>query len=483
MLNSSHSEETRGLIRIAALSKGATPNTPLLIIKLYITLLVSILVFLAVGVIGPDVFQTSETSYHSIRIDHNESVWHGKLFNMEKRHQLIWLEVVVGRPEEMSTDISFTYQQEIIVTATADSLVADKTVVTLINKEKHIKKIHCPAGKMVCDPVSIFNTHDVLYETYHLGVHFIHPGELIAGNMAEVIMVQFQMHFVNIAFTNFQFIFKAACQLITLWLAMSPVGKAFGGVLGGFFFQLSKTPKANWTDFQRWCGCLLLATFFFNDLFFPFEVYSDDGIMITASYIVFLCAYMSFMLFFWLCLMHDCSRQGKAEQDKPKGGGFYVFKGVFCSVYFMLLAFIYINIRMQQQGDPSYDKLEDTHYRIFRHLLGMCTLIYVVWFLYHFVKAAQQLKKMLPQHLFVFNLTCVVMVLSIISLISGSMYPLPTGSIGYAIIYGMLNTYVWILAWAFAPKERGSVRQQEVVGEGREDVTAMVTVGGGDSAL
>ena len=97
---------------------------------------------------------------------------------------------------------------------------------------------------------------------------------------------------------------------------------------GGFFYQLSKTRREKWTDFQTWVAALLIMTLFFNDPLFPLEVFLDAGIYITSLYIIFLCAFISFLVFFWLCLVHECSRQGTPDATKPKPVSFYLGKAV-----------------------------------------------------------------------------------------------------------------------------------------------------------
>ena len=115
--------------------------------------------------------------------------------------------------------------------------------------------------------------------------------------------------------------------------------------------------------------------------------------------------------------------------------------------------------------------VQDPHNRIFRKLLGLFLFIYILWFFYHFVRAVQKVKVMKSRQLFFFYLTCIAIVLSIFALVTGALYPLPTGSIGYSTMYGGMNVYVWILAWCEAPREGASARQTEE--NDGDDVTAL----------
>ena len=414
-------------------------------------------------------FKTTATTTHEIRVANNSSIWRGKLFHMERRHQIIWVECTISRSDVISSDTSYSFQQEIVVDATADPWEGLDQI-TIVENEKHVKNVRCPAGKDSCDPISVFNTHNVLYPTYHVIVTFDHPGEIKKGQGEDTIETMFAMHYVNPSFTNFQIAFKTISCFITLWVMFGP-GK---GDTAGFFFQLKDTRSSNWTDFQRWIAGLLVMTFFFNDPLFLLEVYLDDGIFITGLYIIFLCSFMSFMLFFWLCLLHECSRQGTPEETKQKGAGFFLWKAIFSSAFFVVLSIIYVTVRMQQQGDPSYDMLEDSHFRLFRRMISLCVFIYFWWFVYHFVNAAKQYSQMKPHFRFVFTITLMSIVLSLFALVTGAMYPLPTGAIGYSTIYGGINCYVWILAWCFAPKSKATARQTEE-NNGADDVRGLAS--------
>ena len=48
---------------------------------------------------------------------------------------------------------------------------------------------------------------------------------------------------------------------------------------GGYFWQLRKTKRENWTDQQVWVAVLLVMLFLFNDPLFLVEIYSDYGAM------------------------------------------------------------------------------------------------------------------------------------------------------------------------------------------------------------
>ena len=136
---------------------------------------------------------------------------------MQRRHQIIWVECTIHRSPSIDTDIAYTYQQELVVTAFAeDDVNGNNKFIDVVKEEKHIKKIVCPSSTDRCNPISVFNTHDVLYNTYHVRVKFVHPGEILTGSAAEDIQTEFTMHYVNVGFTNFQFSLKVICLVITL---------------------------------------------------------------------------------------------------------------------------------------------------------------------------------------------------------------------------------------------------------------------------
>ncbi len=384
---------------------------------------------------------------------------------MDPLHQIIYLEAQVGRPSSVYKGTSYQYQQEMVITATGET---DDEMI--LDGERVIKTVNCPAGQKLCDSMSIFSVHDVLYETYHLTVEFIHPGDFVivdgepSGDDDKGFLVHFRMNFINKEFTKWQIGWKVIFCIITLAVMFFPVD----GLFGGFFYKLRKTKWSNWSDMQVWLASLLAMLFIFNDPLFPIEVYTESGVLLAALYIVFLCAYLSVMMFFWLCIMHETSLQGGVDAEQPKTTGFYIFKAIFCTAFWILLSVTYIFIRLKQQGDPAYDALDDTsHYKMFTTVLTVFMAIYMGWLTFYFLNALGQARRLSKPFIFLFCFSFSMIIFSMVCLAIGAMYPLPSASWEYLVFYGMTNTYVWVLAWAYSPSDSDSIHLTEDVSNER----------------
>ena len=197
---------------------------------------------------------------------------------------------------------------------------------------------------------------------------------------------------------------------------------------------------------------------FFNDPMFIIEVFSDYGALLSAVYILFLCAFLATLMFFWLCMLHETSKvggrivEGSAPVEIMKGIGFYLPKIIFCAMFWILITVAYVYVRVAQEGDPSYDALEDSmHYKLVTTTVTVAMAIYTGWILYHGLNAMGNVRKLPPQILFTFMFTVLMIILVIVCVGIGATYPLPSASYEFLLFYGLTNVYVWTLAFAYAP--------------------------------
>ena len=341
---------------------------------------------------------------------------------------------------------------------------------TLIDHERHIKHVTCKAGEDLCSSMNIIATHDVLYPEYYVKVQFIHPGEVSlwcphcpdSGGQFDF-SVHFTMNYINAEFTKWQIGWKLTFVVVTLLVMFLPLSGRFE-ICAGYFWQLRKTRRENWTDLQVWVAVLLGMLFLFNDPLFIVEIYSDYGAMMSAVYILFLCAFLATMMFFWLCTLHETSLVGTREDSKPivKGAGFYLGKAIFCAAFWILLTSSYIYVRVESEGDPSYDALEDsTHYKLVSGILTVVMAVYFGWITYHGLNAIGNVKKLPAPVIFTFSFTIFTIFLTMICVGIGATYPLPSAPYEFLLFYGLTNVYVWVLAFAYAPANSGSISLTE----------------------
>lgn len=223
---------------------------------LWLCLLSSIILFLGVGFAGPDVFITTESGVEYplvISDDTDETVtWIGRLTDMTKLHQLIYLEAKVRRPENITANVEFTYQQEIIVTAEGGKKEGGGYHEKIVDEKRHIKTITCKAGEVWCSDISVFATHQVIHDEYLVAVKFVHPGELNSfcphctgtGTGVQHFYVHFGMHYINPNFTRWQICWKTLFSFVTILAMFLPCR----GGLAGYFWQLRRVSETKRSD-------------------------------------------------------------------------------------------------------------------------------------------------------------------------------------------------------------------------------------------
>jgi hypothetical protein len=142
---------------------------------------------------------------------------------------------------------------------------------------------------------------------------------------------------------------------------------------------------------------------------------------------------------------------------------FYIAKITFCTAFWLLLTITYTFVRLRQSGDPSYDALDDTaHYKMFSYALIVFTAVFCGWFSFYAMSACGNVKKMDKGNQFVFAFTILMVVLVMVSMGIGAMYPLPSASLEFMLYYGMTNVYVWAMSYAYAPVDANAARFEEL---------------------
>ena len=144
------------------------------------------------------------------------------------------------------------------------------------------------------------------------------------------------------------------------------------------------------------------------------------------------------------------------------GINFYIFKAIYCTFLWLLMTSSYIYLRVQSEGDPSYDALEDsTHYKLIAGANNIATAIYLGWITYHGLNALGNVKKLPGPVVFVFSFSVLMIILVIVCVAIGTTYPLPSASYEFLLFYGLTNAYVWCLSFAYAPLSASSTSLTE----------------------
>ena len=98
---------------------------------------------------------------------------------------------------------------------------------------------------------------------------------------------------------------------------------------------------------------------------------------------------------------------------------------------------------------------------MFSYTLVVFMAPYTGWFTFHSLNACGQVKRLNPGQQFTFAYTVLMVVLVMICMGIGAMYPLPSAPEEFLLFYGMTNTYVWGLSFAYAPNDSQATRLVE----------------------
>ena len=115
-----------------------------------------------------------------------------------------------------------------------------------------------------------------------------------------------------------------------------------------------------------------------------------------------------------------------------------------------------------QYIDPGYNELEDeANYQAFEIILKIMMALYGGWLTYYMIRSFGEIKRLDPPFLFTFMFTVAMIILSLVCLAIGAMYVIPQAPSLFLLFYGMTNSYVWVLSWAYCPDDNQHTRLVE----------------------
>uniref|UniRef100_A0A8D2NTC2 Transmembrane protein 181 n=1 Tax=Zosterops lateralis melanops TaxID=1220523 RepID=A0A8D2NTC2_ZOSLA len=217
-----------------------------------------------------------------------------------------------------------------------------------------------------------------------------------------------------------------------------------------FAHSLRKFSMRDWGIEQKWMSILLPLLLLYNDPFFPLSFLVNSwfpGMLDDLFQSLFLCA----LLLFWLCVYHGIRVQGER-----KCLTFYLPK--FFIVGLLWLASVTLGIwqTVNEVHDPTYQYRVDTgNFQGMKIFFLVVATTYILYLLFLIVRACSELRNMPYVDLrlkFLTALTFVVLVISIVIL-----YLLPAEFLSF---YGLLNFYLYTLAFVYSPSKNALYESQ-----------------------
>uniref|UniRef100_A0A7M4FJY3 Transmembrane protein 181 n=1 Tax=Crocodylus porosus TaxID=8502 RepID=A0A7M4FJY3_CROPO len=217
-----------------------------------------------------------------------------------------------------------------------------------------------------------------------------------------------------------------------------------------FAHSLRKFSMRDWGIEQKWMSILLPLLLLYNDPFFPLSFLVNSwfpGMLDDFFQSLFLCA----LLLFWLCVYHGIRVQGER-----KCLTFYLPK--FFIVGLLWLASVTLGIwqTINELHDPTYQYRVDTgNFQGMKVFFLVVAAIYILYLLFLIVRACSELRNMPYIDLrlkFLTALTFVVLVISIVILY--------LRFAEFLSFYGLLNFYLYTLAFVYSPSKNALYESQ-----------------------
>ena len=474
-----------------------------------LTFVCTCLLFIIIGAAGPGVFNTVNSAQSGALVINtgNDSstltdvaTWKGHINNMSKSKQMMWFQIKIGRPDSVPDDSSLTYTQNLAVRVSGSSVSFDepnrsymKAVDYVICKTRDVvRRVTFKRKDPYSDWQTVYTLHILKHRYYDVEIDFWNTEEVsFRGPSGAVIdpannstlsgmKVYVSMTYIDPRYTSFEVGWKYTLVVITILVMLNPrmknlpkmnrCGKAFAFIFEGWFPKLCGFKLSMWSYQQRWISLLLPSLFLFNDPLIAAYINATDtsnAEFLGGLAIVFQQTFVALLLIFWLCILDDTSElpAGQATITLSEGVGWttsrlpqrfrkHAFKYIYAFIFWWFTVVTYIYYRYQQRVDPTYDAQgkEGQRYNAATGFLILLAVIYILWFLYYMCRGFRTIASLPPAFIMVFLLTAISALATVAGILAGSYYPL-AGGVSFLGVCGLMNMYVWTLAFVYAPLE------------------------------
>uniref|UniRef100_A0A8C5JP78 Transmembrane protein 181 n=1 Tax=Junco hyemalis TaxID=40217 RepID=A0A8C5JP78_JUNHY len=342
-------------------------------------------------------------------------------------NQQLWLTCVVELDQH---DVSL--KKNVTMTVRVLGVVKDGSTPYVNNQVHNRTRLLSCAQK--CSEIIVAHLGYLNYTQYNIFVSFEDRNKLAST----IQNITFTWKTYNPTFSQveiwFRFVFVVLTFMVTCLFAHS----------------LRKFSMRDWGIEQKWMSILLPLLLLYNDPFFPLSFLVNSwfpGMLDDLFQSLFLCA----LLLFWLCVYHGIRVQGER-----KCLTFYLPK--FFIVGLLWLASVTLGIwqTVNEVHDPTYQYRVDTgNFQGMKIFFLVVATTYILYLLFLIVRACSELRNMPYVDLrlkFLTALTFVVLVISIVIL-----YLLPAEFLSF---YGLLNFYLYTLAFVYSPSKNALYESQ-----------------------
>ncbi|XP_044527720.1 transmembrane protein 181 isoform X2 [Gracilinanus agilis] len=409
-----------------------------------------------IGIAGPQAIQSTSEDH---QVNSSSLKLKPFLLNsgpLNTYNQQLWLTCVIQLDQSDDTTIQTSFSMTVKVDGVTQG--ASKTFVH--NKvHNRTRTLNC-AGSQVsrilqkCAEIIVAHLGYLNYTQYTVIVGF----EDMKSLKIHIKDVNFTWRTYNPSFSQVEIWFRFVFVVFTFM------------VICLFAHSLRKFSMRDWGIEQKWMSILLPLLLLYNDPFFPLSFLVNSwfpGMLDDLFQSVFLCA----LLLFWLCVYHGIRVQGER-----KCLTFYFPK--FFIVGLLWLASVTLGIwqTVNELHDPMYQYRVDTgNFQGMKVFFLIVAGMYILYLLFLIVRACSELRHMPYVDLrlkFLTALTFVVLVISIVILylrfgsqvlqdnFVAEMSNHYQNSAEFLSFYGLLNFYLYTLAFVYSPSKNALYESQ-----------------------
>lgn len=179
--------------------------------------------------------------------------------------------------------------------------------------------------------------------------------------------------------------------------------------------------------------------------------------------------YVSFLMYYWLVLLDDC-RVGSASGWKSMNFKnddratkqlllFYVPKMTLIAIIWSLTFASYCVYAVMSEEDPSFRVVNGTMAATTYKNLAIAALffvvVYMLWTMILFAMVVLKSCTLPVPYKWLFGISSFTLLMVIVGMFVGIAYPIPSSPFVFVGFYGVINTYVWVMALAWTPMEIG----------------------------
>jgi len=420
------------------------------IVLMSLTFSIGFLVCIAVGATGPQIFSTKMASNGFLTLHQNTSytTWQTSITDMVPLHRQFYIMAKIQHPGYFSNSgpvSSFSYNQAVTISLNATHQADNKEAVLYKPFTKDIQ-VTCGASNMWCNTIILLYIPIIQFSDYDLKVVFQHP-KIYNGDIGMEISLMYENTKYSVFSAGWSYFFLG----ITILVMFFPCC--------GFFWAAAKIPTSKWTNQQKWVAGLLCTLFFYDDPFLAAELKTTNS-GLAFAYVFFMATFLATILLFWLCIIDDVrydSHGNSHEAEERKIPRWFIPKLLLCFAIWIVLMGAFLTAKRRQHIDPAYDPSQTRDSYPYYISTAVFMVIYILWILYLLVSCFHHVKSMIPGYRFLFFVTLVTIIVTIIGVFLVAFYPLRGAPIGLLSIFGLYNLYVWTLALAYTPFDRGSV--------------------------